>query len=428
MVSSARQIPSLNPTLWRPGVQHAWAGELTRLSTVLDAALSDPTPLNLFNATLSFLSAPGTVLAPLFPKRTPNSGFNSSTLSDALKRVLLGQERKAAKLLFSNGVAKVNAETLKVLGKLHPERDSDLKLPPTVTPQLVVDEVFLSNKLFTDAADFNGSKDAYGWAPSLLFSCRGLKTGFFGSLVRFSCFLANQPTLFPPVCASLLSGGLLTPLHKLGNDEQREREGLNLEPKLRPINSGSLVTKLIFATVLQTPAAKRAADTLAPFQLSLGASRGTERLIHLCRAAHGSRWMVGKTDFENGFNSFDRQKMLDTHALIFPEANDIFSFFYGIDAPIFVLDDNHQVTLLWSKQGSRQGCTLGTEAFCVGVHPLMVELQQRYPDFHLRILTDDIVPFVHPLSLTHSMLGRRATVGMLRSWLTSKHLQRSSLV
>jgi hypothetical protein len=106
--------------------------------------------------------------------------------------------------------------------------------------------------------------------------------------------------------------------------------------------------------------------------------------------------MVGKTDFENGFNSLDRQHMLNTHSQIFPESNDLFSFFYGIDAPIFVLDESHQVTLLWSKQGSRQGCTLGTEAFCIGVHPLMVELQRRYPDFHLRILTDDIVPLCPP--------------------------------
>jgi hypothetical protein len=396
MVTSARLIPSLNPTLWNQRVQVAWAGELERLAGVLDAAVSDATPLSLFNATLNLLSAPGAVLAPLFPKRQPKGEFSSSVLSDALKHVLHGRERKAAKLLCSNGVARVNAETLKALNKLHPGREDELKLPRTTVPQLVVDEQFVSKKLFTDAADFNCSKDPFGWAPSLLFSCRGLKTGFFPSLVRFSCFLANHPTLFPPICATLLSGGILTPLHKLGDEERREREDLNLEPKLRPINSGTMISKLVFAAVLQAPSAKRAAESLAPFQLSLGVSRGTERLVHLCRAAHGSKWMVGKTDFENGFNSFDRQKMLNTHAQLFPEANDLFSFFYGIDAPIFVVDDNHQVTLLWSKQGARQGCTLGTEAFCVGVHPLMVELQRRYPDFHLRILTDDIVPLCPP--------------------------------
>ena len=52
----------------------------------------------------------------------------------------------------------------------------------------------------------------------------------------------------------------------------------------------------------------------------------------------------------------------------------------------------------YSGASKVQGCTLGTEAFCIGAHPLMVELQQRYPEFHLRILTDDIVPLCPPPS------------------------------
>ena len=125
-------------------------------------------------------------------------------------------------------------------------------------------------------------------------------------------------------------------------------------------------------------------------------SRGVEKLIHACRAAFESGWLVGKNDFENGFNSLSRQKMLDAHCAAFPEATDIFGFFYGIDAPIFVLDDDLQVTVLLSKQGSRQGCTLGTEAFCIAVHPVVARLQEMYPDFVLRILTDDLVPLCPP--------------------------------
>jgi len=230
----------------------------------------------------------------------------------------------------------------------------------------------------------------------MFLSCRGEKTGFFNSFVNFCCFLANNSSLFPSVCALLLSGGALTPLHKLSADERKLREDTFLPPKLRPINSGSLIAKTVLSAVIRSPAGQRAAERVAPFQLSLGVSRGVEKLVHICRAAHESKWLVGKNDYENGFNSLSRQKMLDNHSALFPESTDIFNFFYGVDSPIFVIDDNMQITVLTSTEGSRQGCSAGTEGFCLAIHPVLTRLQQLYPDFEFRVLTDDLVPLVPP--------------------------------
>jgi hypothetical protein len=152
----------------------------------------DPTPLKLFTSVFEFISAPGAVLAPHFKKVDNCSVTNNASVSSALKRVLQGQEKKAFKLLCSNGVAKVNAETLDVLRKLHPDRKEELQVPQSECPQLQVDPGFVAKRLFGDAGDFNRSKDAYGWAAFLFYSCRGLKSGFFCSLVQFSCFLANS--------------------------------------------------------------------------------------------------------------------------------------------------------------------------------------------------------------------------------------------
>jgi hypothetical protein len=113
-------------------------------------------------------------------------------------------------------------------------------LPTTEHPQLTIDPDFVAKKFFREAADTNISKDVYGWAPWLFFAVRGQKSGFFNSLVAFTCFLADNSTLFPPVCAMLLSGGALTPLHKLDLAERKLREDTFLPPKLRPINSGSM--------------------------------------------------------------------------------------------------------------------------------------------------------------------------------------------
>ena len=153
------------------------------------------------------------------------------------------------------------------------------------------------------------------------------------------------------MCALLLSGGALTPLHKLGIKERQLREQTALPPKLRPINSGSLIAKVVLSAVLASPAGQRAAERVAPFQLSMGTSRGVEKLIHICRAAYENRWIVGKNDFENGFNSLSRQKMLDSHCSLFPESTDVFNFFYGVDSPVFLLDDDLQLTVFTTNKG-----------------------------------------------------------------------------
>ena len=207
--------------------------------------------------------------------------------------------------------------------------------------------------------------------------------------------LASSPTnlayshQFVPLCYQVV-------LSRRCIAEQKAREDRGLPPKLRPINSGSLVSKLVLSSVLASPAAKRAAERVAPYQLSLGTSRGVEKLIHICRAAYHNRHLVGKNDFENGFNSLSRQRMLDNHSLLFPESTDIFNFFYGIDSPVYLLDNNNELVVLWSQQGSRQGCSIGTEGFCLGIHPLLQELQKRYPDFEFRLITDDLVPIAPP--------------------------------
>ena len=188
----------------------------------------------------------------------------------------------------------------------------------------------------------------------------------------------------------------LSPLNKVSREECQQRQDAALPPKLRPINSGSLLAKTVLKAVLATPAAERAAEKTAPFQLSMGVSRGAEKLVHICRAAYESKWLVGKNDFSNGFNSMCRQKMLDSHCKLFPEGTTVFNFFYGTDSPVFLFDSDNDITILQSSQGSRQGCAAGTHGFCLGLHPLLNKLQADFPEFCLRVLTDDVIPLVPP--------------------------------
>lgn len=61
VVTSARKVDP-RPTEWPAAL---W-NQLDGLAATLNHAVHDPTHLNLFNATWSFLSAPGTALAPHF--------------------------------------------------------------------------------------------------------------------------------------------------------------------------------------------------------------------------------------------------------------------------------------------------------------------------------------------------------------------------
>ena len=58
-IISARRIPSYATSTWKETAQACWSSELTRLATVFDNAMLDPTPIKLFNAVFSFVCAPG---------------------------------------------------------------------------------------------------------------------------------------------------------------------------------------------------------------------------------------------------------------------------------------------------------------------------------------------------------------------------------
>jgi hypothetical protein len=396
----ARQIPALPPPRWKEATTSAWQAEMSRLSSLIESSLLDPSPINLFNCVLSVLLAPSSVLGPLLkqPKTSAQVTSTDDTVNSAIRKILKGQEAKAFKLLGSNGVATVDEAAVSALRELHPQRVCDLKCPQASCDQLSVDRTQVSKDLFLAAADFSLSRDVFGWTPWLLFSVRGEKAGFFDSFVKLVCLLANSPKLFPPICGQILATGGLTPLHKLSADERKQRESLLLPPKLRPINSGTLLAKTALASVLLTPAAARATARLSPYQLAIGVPRGVEKLVHICRAAHASGWLVGRNDFANGFNSLCRQKMLDAHATLFPESVDVFNLFYGAESPILLFDRECNATILTSAEGPRQGCATGTHAFALTIHPLLAELKTKYPEFELRAITDDIIPLVPPPS------------------------------
>ena len=50
------------------------------------------------------------------------------------------------------------------------------------------------------------------------------------------------------------------------------------------------------------------------------------------------------------------------------------------------------ISVLNSSEGPRQESAAGSHSFALTIHPLLVELQAKYTEFEIRVLTDDIIP------------------------------------
>jgi hypothetical protein len=229
-------------------------------------ACENPTHINIFNACFRFVCSPGLVLAKLF-QAVDHDNVNRSTVEIALNKIQRGHEKKALKLLCSNGVADVDEQTVDELRNMHPELKEPLILPKPSTSQLSIDLPTIRKKLYDDAAKRDISKDVYGWTPSLFYQERAKSDGFLDSLARFGAFLVDNTQAFPPICATLLSAGYLTPLHKLTPQEREERSIAGLPVKLRPINSGSMLTKAVLELCSKPPQLKGPKSNCRPSNL-----------------------------------------------------------------------------------------------------------------------------------------------------------------
>ena len=46
--------------------------------------------------------------------------------------------------------------------------------------------------------------------------------------------------------------------------------------------------------------------------------------------------------------------------------------------------------IVWSSDGARQGCPLGSTYFCLGLHPFELDMRRQFPTVRISTATDDI--------------------------------------
>ena len=63
---------------------------------------------------------------------------------------------------------------------------------------------------------------------------------------------------------------------------------------------------------------------------------------------------------------------------------------YGIPSPLHLFDREGLVQSFTSQRGSRQGCSLGTLLFCLGLQPILEEASDGLSDLTISAYIDDV--------------------------------------
>jgi hypothetical protein len=189
------------------------------------------------------------------------------------------------------------------------------------------------------------------------------------------------------------------------------RHNMGLPPKLRPLACPSSTAKLGLTHAKSSAPLKRVIDALAPLQKGQGMRRGPEIVAHTSQAMFSAGHIVFKDDKARAFQENERSKLFDAVEKHCPELLDIFNASYGHDSPCLYTVDG-EVHIIWSKNGTRMGCILGSIGFNLTHMDGYQRIQDAFPDIIFNALTDDTTGGFAPR--TESMLGDGSATQLLK--------------
>ncbi len=203
---------------------------------------------------------------------------------------------------------------------------------------------------------------------------------------------------------------------------------------IRQFSVGDAWIRLLSRIVARKSAAE-AYELLSPVQWAIGASGGSEIIIHHVAVyaqevlQDGGERGILTIDFKNAFNTLGRRCIFDQLTVHFPGLARFYHWTYHCPAPLY-LSDGTLATM--SATGVRQGDPLGSLFFCLGLQPILLQLCTEFPECHVLAYADDVTvlgrtilldPFLSRSEVLGNQIGLRFNgqnvtygQGLIRPW------------
>jgi hypothetical protein len=303
-------------------------------------------------------------------------------------------------------------DTIAAVQSLHPEANDDDNLEPFECTNGFDPTVFLNAASIAKELDRlpkGTAPGASGWTNLLLKQ-------MFGAEARALLTSLLRPTNGAPAAAPPPTPGidLLVKLfsHIFTDSLPRESHDLLntarlvLIPKpgrptdLRPIAIQESLLRLMLR-VVNAHFAPIVGKKLAPLQLAVGISGGTEILATIADHAYSEGLAVASLDFAKAYQSIRRGAIAKGLQEYCPELLPLFKSLYGKSSDLRAnTADGRGALVGQSSTGCKQGDPLSTLLFCIGIQAALLEVQAQGNDllatgnlgdaFHLVGYADDL--------------------------------------
>jgi len=209
-------------------------------------------------------------------------------------------------------------------------------------------------------------------------------TIIMASLVHLIAYIANGGTLVDG-SSFVISACVALALIK---GKQGDTLG-SMARGIRPICIGEALRRLAGHIVLRK-FQQLIACALLPLQFGVAVPSGVEIMFNLVRIishAHPD-WAVCGTDIKSAF-----QRMPRLHVIRTLRAHDLLSHLLPFFASFYLDPATCSFGTLFtflSAEGCQQGCPIGSFAWAIGLHPLLMKVAKAYPDVFIAAYCDDV--------------------------------------
>ena len=263
-------------------------------------------------------------------------------------------------------------QVMDALRQLHPEAAPPQPLECS-TPALQIDSKVLSAVLARVKDHYQGRAGGpSGWTFEMILAVTGGSAKGFNAALQFvNLILSGQ---LPRQCGLLDS--VMIALKKPNGG-------------IRPIAIGEVWYRLAAMCAIEA-AGRDAGQLLAPLQVGVGVSGGTDAVPHCVNAALAAdeENIALTVDFRNAFNEIHLQAVLDAVREHCPQLLALVQFSYGAPAQLHV-SGAAPGTVILSKCGVRQGDPLGPLLFALGLHSVLTCIKRDVPEVAAMAYLDD---------------------------------------